>query len=264
MATGHGRFRRFIAVCAAAVVGAALVAPGSASAAGSAGDTLTAAVSSLRGLGYNLTGSSGTTASGGTGMLSATGSVDPNAHAATVDFHGTEAGNPVNVDFTQIGDKFYAKLDLGSLQSQLGVPADQWMSIDESKLTGAQAVPFDMSGSTDALDVAGLLTSVSDVTYPNPSDPTRISGTVDLTAATGVGAPDPSDLKDAGAAAKSTPFTATIDDQGRLTDLKIDADAYDGNLSDEIMYSDFGSPDAVSAPAASVPAPASAYAFFNN
>jgi hypothetical protein len=70
----------------------------------------------------------------------------------------------------------------------------------------------------------------------------------------------------AGAAAKTTPFTATVDSQGRLTDLKVDADAFDGNLSEEIMLSDFGSPDPVTTPPPSsvIAAPESAYAFFNN
>ena len=194
------------------------------------------------------------------------GSVDPTSRAATLELKGTESGTPVDVDFTQIGDKFWAKIDVGSFQSQVGAGPNQWLEIDRSKLTGATGAPFDTSGSTDALDLAGLLASVSNVTYPDPSDPTRITGTVDLTASTGVTAPPPTDLKDAGAPAKKTPFTATVDGQGRLTDLTIDADSYDGNLTNDFMFSDFGAPDAVTAPPAAsvIPAPPAAYAFFNS
>jgi hypothetical protein len=231
----------------------------------SASTALDNAVAGLKGQGYDLSGSTGSTANGADGKLDASGSVDPQDNAATLDFQGTIGGNPVDVDFTQVGDTFYAKLDLGALQNQLGVPATQWMKVDESKLQpDSSAIPFDMSGSSDALDIAGLLTSVSDVHFAQPGDTTHIEGTVDLTAATGVAAPDSGDVAKAGAAAKATPFTATLDGQGRLTDLQVNADSFDGNLSEEIAFSHFGSPESVSAPAASVPAPPAAYDFFNS
>ena len=86
------------------------------------------------------------------------------------------------------------------------------MLVDQTKLTGADSKPFDLTG-PDALDVAGLLTSVTNVTA---TDPTHLTGTVDLTAATGINSPDSDALTKAGAAAKATPFTVTLDDQGRL------------------------------------------------
>ena len=262
---GHRHASRAF-ILAATLVGAGVLTAMPAAAAGSAADTLAAAVANLKGLGYNLSGTSGSTASDGSGKLTATGSVDPTSRAATLDLKGTEDGNAVDVDFTQIGDKFWAKLDVGSFQSQVGARPDQWLQIDRTKLTSATATPFNTSGSTDALDLAGLLTSVSNVTYPDPSDPTRITGTVDLTAATGVTAPDSTDVKDDGEAAKKTPFTATVDGQGRLTDLTINADSYDGDLTNDFMFSDFGAPDAVTAPPAAdvIPAPPAAYAFFND
>jgi hypothetical protein len=265
MANGRKILRTLVAAVAVAPLLAAAN-PAAVRLAGSPTDTLNAAVASLKGQGYDINGTSGSTASGGTGSLTATGSVDADSTAATVDFHGTEGGVPVDLDFTQIGEQFFAKFDLGPEQSQLGVGADQWMLVDPSKITSPNALPFDLSGASDALDVAGLLTSVADVRYPDPSDPMRISGTVDLTAATGAASPDATDLKAAGAAAKTTPFTATVDGQGRLTDIRVDADAFNGNLSEEIRYSDFGSPDPVTAPPANsvIPAPESAYAFFNN
>ncbi len=262
---GYRLAARSVVLAAVLVVAAALVAT-PVVAAGSAADTLATAVANLNGQGYNLSGTSGSTAAGGSGKLTASGSVDPTSRAATLDLQGTEGGTPIDVDFTQIGDKFWAKLDVGSFQSQVGAGPDKWLEIDKSKLTSATAAPFDTSGSTDALDIAGLLTKVSDVTYPDPSDPTRVAGTVDLTAATGVTAPPASDLKDAGVAARRTPFTATVDGQGRLTDLTINADSYDGNLTNDFMFTDFGAPDAVTAPPAAsvIPAPPATYAFFND
>jgi hypothetical protein len=97
------------------------------------------------------------------------------------------------------------------------------------------------------------------------TDATHVTGTVDLTKATGINMPAASDLSTAGAAAKTTPFTVVLDDQGRIVDLKIDADSFDKTLTTEIGFSDFGSARPVTAPAASdvVPAPASLYAVLN-
>jgi hypothetical protein len=267
MISSHGKLRTLVASAAVLGTGVAVIAVGpiaAFAAPASASDALTAAVSGLKGEGYNVTGTAGSTASGGTGQLNATGSVDPSATAATIEFKGTEGGQAVDLAFTQVDQALYAKVDIPPVQSQLGVAPDQWMQLDPSKITGGQAVPFDLSGSTDAFGVAGLLTSVSDVKYPDQSDPTTITGTVDLTAATGVGAPDKEDLTKAGTAAKTTPFTATLDSQGRLTQIKVNADGYDGDLSEDINYTDIGSPTNVNAPTSSIPAPAPAYQFFNN
>lgn len=232
----------------------------------SAENTLTTAIAAMRGLGYNITGTSGTTAAGGSGSLTGTGSVDPSTKSAGVEFKGTEGGTPVDVNLIQIDDTFFAKLDIKAVQSQLGVDPNTWLLVNEAKLNTPPNLPFDVSGSSDALDLDGLFTSVSGVAYPDPSDPTHITGTVDLTAATGVSAPDSQELNDAGAAAKTTPFTVTLDGQGRITNLKVDADAYDGDLTEDITFSDFGSPNPVTAPPANevVPAPQSAYQFFND
>jgi hypothetical protein len=264
MLTAHGRMRTLIAVAA---LGVAVAVPSAASAnavrAPSASDALATAISSIKGLGYNVHGTSGSTASGGTGSATATGSVDPTAKAATVEFKGSAQGTPIDIAFTEVDNTLYGRFDIGAAQSQLGTDPEQWYTIDQSKITNPHSVPFDLSGETDAFGVGGLMTSTNDVKYPDPSDPTHITGTVDLTAAQGVNAPDPSTLGDAGQDASATPFSATIDSQGRLTDIKINADGFDGDLSEEIAYTDFGSPTPVTAPANSTPAPASAYAFFN-
>jgi len=140
------------------------------------------------------------------------------------------------------------------------------MKVDESKITKKNNIPFDLSGGDDAINISGLMTSVSDVKYPNPSDTKTITGTVDLTQSTGVGSPNPSDVQSAGPAAKTTPFTATLDDQGRLAELKINADGFDGNLTQDIRFVDYGAPAPITVPPASavIPAPAAAYQFFNS
>jgi hypothetical protein len=193
------------------------------------------------------------------GGLAGTGSIDPSHSAGTVEAKGSQGGVSVDITFTEIGSDAWAKLDLGALTSQLGIDPHKWLHLDLSKLTGRTAKPFDLSGSGDALDLAGLVKSVANV---KQVDATHLSGTIDLTAATGVSAPDSATLTKAGATAKSVPFTATLDDQGRLAEFKVTGSS---DLSADFQITNFGSPTPVTAPPASdvVEAPDSIYQFFN-
>ncbi len=220
-----------------------------------AGDALTAAIGKLKGTGYDVK----VVSEGGTGQ--GTGSVDPTTNSASLDEKGTVQGQSIEIAALQIGSDLWAKVNLGALNAQLGVDPAKWMLLDQSKITDASAKPFDLAG-PDAFGVTGKLTSVKNVTRV---DATHLTGTVDLTQATGVSAPSSADLSKAGAAAAATPFTATLDDQGRLVDIKINADAVNKNLSDEISFSNYGSPTAISKPNAAdvVPAPEGLYQIFS-
>jgi hypothetical protein len=191
--------------------------------------------------------------------LDGTGSIDPQHNAGTIEAKGAQSGVSVDITFTEIGSDAWAKLDLGALTSQLGIDPHKWMHLDLSKMTGKDAKPFDLSGSGDAFDLAGFITKVANV---KQTDATHLSGTIDLTAATGVSAPDSDTLSKAGAAAKAVPFTATLDDKGRLTELKVTGSS---DLTADFQFTNFGSPTTVQAPPASdvVEAPDSIYQFFN-
>jgi hypothetical protein len=221
----------------------------------SAADTLTAAVGKLKGTGYDVK-----VVSQG-GIASGTGSIDPANNAASLDEKGSIQGQSLEIAAIQIGTDLWAKVDLGALNSQVGVDPTKWMLLDQAKLTGSTSKPFDLTG-PDALGVTGKLTAVKDVVR---TDATHLSGTVDLTKAIGISAPSSADLTKAGAAASAVPFVATLDDQGRLLDLKINADTINKDLSDEISFSNYGSPTAISKPdpASVIPAPDTAYQIFN-
>ena len=215
---------------------------------------LTAALASIKGTGYNFTETQGTTGAGATGP----GSYDPATQSASVTQKGAEQGINAEIDATQIGNQLWAKADLGALNAQVGFPAT-WMTVDLSKIT-ADNEPFDFAGS-DIFDIAGLLSSVS---HLQVTDPSTLTGTVDLTAATGDKKPDSASLTKAGDKAKTTPFTLKIDGQGRLTAVTIDTSGYDATLGLAWTFSDYGSPTPIAAPTGDiVPAPAAAYAFFN-
>ena len=217
-------------------------------------ETLTAALGKLKGQSYDvaLTQQGGDT----TGK----GSVNAATTSASMQQGGTVEGQTVNVAAVQVGTSLWVKIDLGAAtDAQAGIDPSKWMLVDPTKATGPKAKTFDLTGS-DAFDLAGLLTSTAGVTATG----SMLSGTVDLTAATGVSGPDSSTLKAAGTAAKAVPFTATVDSQGRLTDLKVTAPANKA-LDEEFVFSNYGSPSAIDTPAAAdvIPATAVVYQILN-
>lgn len=217
-------------------------------------DALISALATIGSTSYNVTITQGT--------LNGTGAVDPVAKNATVDVKGLEQGTNVEIQALQFGADLYGKFDLGSAgDAQFGIDPTKWMKVDQSKLTGPNAKPFDLT-SGDALDVAGLVAGLNSV---QQTDATHLAGTVDLTKATGASAPSAGELTTAGAPAKTTPFTATLDGQGRLVELKVDADSFNKDLTFDIAFSAFGSATPISAPAASdiIPAPDAVYQIMN-
>lgn len=248
--------RRFTILGIGVLAGTALFVSGCAASkakTASAADKLNAAISALKSTGYNVT------LSQQGGQETGAGSVDPSAKAASLGFKGQAEGQSFEIHAVQIKDSLWMSVDLGGMAQQLGFAGAPWMTIDQSKLTGPNAKPFDMA-TGDALDVAGLLASVSNV---KGTDATHLSGTVDLTKATGVNAPSSDDLSSAGDAAKAAAFTATIDSQGRLIDLKIDGGSATA-LTEEIQFADFGSPNQINTPVGAMPAPAQIYTMLNN
>jgi hypothetical protein len=83
------------------------------------------------------------------------------------------------------------------------------------------------------------------------ADGTTYTGTVDLTKATGDIAPDATVLRNIGDRAKAVPFTAKLDDQGRMTYLKIDGGSVDPQLAFEVAVTGYGTATAVTEPDAS-------------
>lgn len=256
------KFRRFAVtgVGALAIASLALAACSSTSNSASAGSAsptpsvapsaaLLAAAAGLNGKGYDMT----LTAAGITGH----GSVDPTNHAVTLDAKGSEGGQTYELDLTGIGSDLWVKVDLGALNSQVGLDPKKWLKIDATKIDDS-TIGLDLSNLSDVLDIASLTKAVSNV---QRTDATHLTGTIDLTNLSGVEKPDADVLKKAGAAAKSVPFTATLDGQGRLSDLKINGDSIDSGLSVDIAVSNVGSPTAVTPPPAAdvVPAPAAIY-----
>jgi hypothetical protein len=192
------------------------------------------------------------------GGLTATGRMDPGHHAATIDFAGLQDGVHGDVAFTQISSAVWMKIDLGTISRREGIEPKIWYRLAQSKISGADSLPFDLGRGGDPLDVTDLFSSVADV---RQTDSTHVTGTVDLSQADGSIAPDPADVDDAGAAARAEPFTLVLDDGGRPAHLHVSGNHY---LAMDFAFSHVGSPSPVKAPSPSNvrQATAAVYQFF--
>lgn len=192
------------------------------------------------------------------GGLTATGRMDPAHHAATVDFVGLEDGVHGDIAFTQIGSALWMKIDLGTVSRRQGIEPKIWYRLAMSKIADSDALPFDLEDAGDPLRISDLFSAVADV---RQTDPTHVTGTVDLSQADGSLAPDPADVDDAGPAAKAEPFTVVLDESGRPAHLHLSGNHY---LAMDFAFSDVGSPSPIKAPVASAvrKATSAVYQFF--
>lgn len=215
---------------------------------------LSHALGQLKTEGYNVT----TMDSNSSG----TGVADPSTNAASFHQEAQIQGANLTAAAVESAGKRWIRLDLGPAGTQFQIDPNTWYAVDPTKLTSPDSFPIDPTG-TDPFGVSGVLTATSDV---RATDATHLTGTVDLTRATGPAKPVASDLSQAGVAARTTPFAATLDDQGRLTALTINADGYDKALTRSITFADYGSPTPIVTPAPSLvqPAPASLYQLLNS
>jgi hypothetical protein len=193
------------------------------------------------------------------GGLSGDGAADPVNKTATVAMTGTSQGNSAKIDMIAVGTDFWLKLNFGNANQSMGISSDKWLHIDAARLGASANLPVDPSGG--AATASGLFTGLTDV---RQVDSQHFTGSLDLTKATGVSGINQDLLNKAGVKATSVPFTATLDSQNRLSDLKVDLSSIDPSLALEVSYSDYGSPVTVTKPdpAAVAEAPDSVYKLF--
>jgi hypothetical protein len=198
------------------------------------------------------------------GTASGTAKVDPATKSATLTMTQVVSGTTIKVDLISIAPDVWLKIDLGAAGNrQIGIKSTKWMKIDKSKVTSDSAFPIDLTGDNDVLDMPDLLAGLVDV---QRADLVHYSGTIDQTKAGGVSALSEEDTKKLGDKATSIPFTAVLDNQGRLTNVKIDTSAADPTLTTELTVNSYGSPVTIAKPADSdvVTTPPSLYALLNS
>jgi hypothetical protein len=196
------------------------------------------------------------------GPAAGTAKVDPAGKKIQLSVTAHQEGITAKIDVIYISPNYWAKVDLGQLaDTQLKINPKKWTKLDPAKLH-ADALPIDTKGGvdTDILDLPQLFTGLGTV---KQDDAKHYSGTVDLTKATGDSAPTSDDLKGLGSKASAVPFTATVDDQGRLTNLSIQTG--DPATEMEVTVSGYGAPQAINPPPASsvVTAPQGVYDILN-
>ena len=190
------------------------------------------------------------------------GSRDVQDRVAKVTGTGVANGVSMKIDFMRVDDDAYAKLDFGALNTQLGIQSDKYLHLDLSKLAGTADLPLNLTGAP--IDLGGLLAGLNDDV--TTTDGRIYVGSIDLTKATGNIAPDADVLRNVGDKARSVPFTEKLDDQGRLTDLKIDGGSIAPQLAFDATVTGYGTATTVTEPAASVvvEAPDSVLTFFGS
>ena len=163
--------------------------------------------------------------------LKLSGLMDAPNGTGTADLTATGPNTEINVQTLLVGQDLYLKVP--------GVTkGDTWTHVDVSRLPEGANVGL-RPGQIDPANTAQLLTSTTDV---RQADSRSYQGTLDLTKAAGVAGVDQTLVKTWGDKAQNVPFTAGLDEQGRLSALTIQLPAVDGQQAQplEVLYTDYG------------------------
>lgn len=178
--------------------------------------------------------------------------VDPVKGNGTADLVATGTNTEITVKTLLIGQDLYVQVP--------GVTkANSWTHLDVARLPDGADVGL-RPGQIDPANTAQLLRSTTDVQMV---DSRSYRGTLDLTKVAGVTGIDKVTVGTYGAAAQNVPFTAGLDDQGRLSALTIMLPAVNGTPTQplEVLYTDYGTTVTVENPPAAqiIEAPDSLY-----
>ncbi|MFE9688822.1 hypothetical protein [Micromonospora sp. NPDC005806] len=162
----------------------------------------------------------------------------------------------------------WVKLELGGTAAS-SVPGVQklnlgkYQHLDQTRIKGNRALGFDF----DKVDPAGSAVLTQGITEVRQTADGTYEGTADISKAAEAGSLDPAVITALGTQAKTVPFTAKVDPQGRLTELVLKVPAAGQNAAQDlkITYSDYGNATAAQKPPADqvVEAPAEFYNLFN-
>ncbi|SCF43133.1 hypothetical protein GA0074696_5784 [Micromonospora purpureochromogenes] len=162
----------------------------------------------------------------------------------------------------------WVKLELGG-KSASSIPGVQklnlgkYQHLDQRRIKGNKALGFDF----DKIDPAGSEVLTQGITEVRQTGEGTYAGTLDVSKAAEAGSVDQSVITALGPQAKSVPFTAKLDPQGRLSEMVVQIPAAGQNAAQDIKvtYSDYGNAAAAQKPPADqvVEAPTEFYNLFN-
>ncbi|MEV6812932.1 hypothetical protein [Micromonospora sp. NPDC051296] len=172
------------------------------------------------------------------------------------------------LDLVHVKPDSWVKLDLSGAAAS-SVPGrdkfnlGKYQHLDQSRIQGDRNLGFDF----DQVDPAGSEVLTQAVTEVRRTGDGTYAGTIDVSKAADAGSIDPGLITALGAQANSVPFTATLDGQGRLTELVLQIPGTGGATAPEIRvtYSDYGNATAAQKPPSDqvVEAPPELYNLFD-
>ncbi|MGW4500221.1 hypothetical protein ACWENR_16605 [Micromonospora sp. NPDC004336] len=174
----------------------------------------------------------------------------------------------MKLDLVHYKPDSWVKVDLGgttasSLPGVQKLNLGKYQHLDQTRIKGNRNLGFDF----DKVDPAGSEVLTKGITEVRQTGEGAYAGTIDVSKAAEAGSVDPTVITALGAQAKSVPFTAKLDPQGRLSEMVIQIPAVGQAKAQEIRitYSDYGSATAAQKPPADqvVEAPAELYNLFN-
>jgi len=167
-------------------------------------------------------------------VITGGGTADPTTKAMhmSMRMRGRQA---MTVEVRHTGKDVYIRVEGRSF----GSLADQWMHIGGDRIPTGLGV----GSAEDPGDAQRLLQTVVDVHRDGPG---RFRGTLDMSKSPQA---DPAAIERMGASARAVPFTAEVDEQGRLVGLRVRMDAVAPSMPAlQVRYSDFGTPVRVTKP----------------
>ncbi|MEU8181873.1 hypothetical protein AB0B85_04755 [Micromonospora sp. NPDC049044] len=140
----------------------------------------------------------------------------------------------------------------------------KYQHLDQARIKGNRNLGFDF----DKVDPAGSAVLTQGITEVRSTGTGAYAGTIDITKAAEAGSLNAATIAALGTQAKTVPFTAKVDPQGRLSELVLQLPAAGQTAAQEIKmtYSDYDAATAAQKPPADqvVEAPAELYSLFNN
>lgn len=160
------------------------------------------------------------------------------------------SGSTMSMDMILIEPDSWVKMDLGELAASIPAFAkfkDKYQHLDRSKIKDSEALSLDLQDP----DPAGTEALFTNITEVQKTGENTYTGKLDASGVT-EGAIDSDLVKSLGDQAKALPFTAKLDDQGRLAELTIPIPAAGETKAHEIKvtYADYGKATAAQKPPA--------------
>ncbi|GAA4567083.1 hypothetical protein GCM10023176_18510 [Micromonospora coerulea] len=174
----------------------------------------------------------------------------------------------IKLDLIHFKPDSWVKAELGG-KAASSVPGVQklnlgkYQHLDQTRIKGNRALGFDF----EKVDPAGSAVLTQGITDVRQTGEGMYAGTLDVSKAAEAGSLDPTVITALGPQAKSVPFTAKLDPQGRLSEMVVQVPAAGQSAAQDIKitYSDYGNATAAQKPPADqvVEAPPEFYNLFN-